>query len=51
MMLAGAAAVEMGTALYQGYGVFQEVNRGIQNYMARKKFKRVQEIVGLGHKF
>lgn len=51
LMLAGASAVEVGTALYRGYGVFAEVNRGIASYMARKKFKRVQEIVGLGHKF
>jgi dihydroorotate dehydrogenase (NAD+) catalytic subunit len=51
LMLAGASAVEVGTALYQGYGVFEEINRGIQSYMARKKFKRVQEMVGIGHKF
>lgn len=50
MFLAGAAAVEVGTALYKGYGVFGEVNRGIGDYMRRKKFKRVQEMVGLGHK-
>ncbi|MDA4122157.1 MAG: dihydroorotate dehydrogenase [Thaumarchaeota archaeon] len=49
MMLAGASAVEMGTALYQGYGVFQDVNRGIVAYMRRKKFRKVQEMVGLGH--
>ena len=51
MMLAGAGAVEIGTALYQGYGVFQEINRGVESYMKRKKFKTVQEMVGLGHKF
>jgi dihydroorotate dehydrogenase (NAD+) catalytic subunit len=51
MMLAGATAVEMGTALYKGYGVFNEVNRGIEAYMKRKKLKKVQEIVGLGHLF
>jgi dihydroorotate dehydrogenase (NAD+) catalytic subunit len=51
MMLAGAGAVEIGTALYQGYGVFQEINRGVESYMKRKKLKTVQEMVGLGHKF
>jgi dihydroorotate dehydrogenase (NAD+) catalytic subunit len=51
MFLAGAVSVEIGTALYNGYGVFNDVNHGIADYMARKRFKRVQEMVGLGHKF
>jgi len=51
MILAGASAVEVGTALYNGYGVFNEINRGIREYMTRKKVKRLQEMVGLGHKF
>jgi dihydroorotate dehydrogenase len=41
----------MGTALYGGYGIFQDVNRGIEQYMKRKKFRKVQEMVGLGHRF
>ncbi len=49
MVLAGAGAVEIGTALYQGYGVFEEINRGVLQYMRRKKFRRIQEMVGLGH--
>jgi dihydroorotate dehydrogenase (NAD+) catalytic subunit len=51
MMLAGASAVEVGTALYEGYGVFNKINRGIEEYMKRKKHRRVQDMVGLGHKF
>jgi len=49
MMFAGARAVELGTSLYQGYGIFDEINRGVLQYMRRKKFRRVQEMVGLGH--
>ena len=49
MLLAGASAVQIGTALYQGYRVFGDINRGIAQYMKRKKVKRVQELVGLGH--
>jgi dihydroorotate dehydrogenase (NAD+) catalytic subunit len=49
MIFAGAGAVELGTALYQGYGVFGDINWGLLQYMRRKKFKRVQEMVGLGH--
>ncbi|MDG6926049.1 MAG: dihydroorotate dehydrogenase [Nitrososphaerota archaeon] len=51
MLLAGASSVEVGTALYNGYGVFSDINQGITNYMVRKRFKKVQEMVGLGHKF
>ncbi|MGD0637354.1 MAG: dihydroorotate dehydrogenase [Nitrososphaerales archaeon] len=51
LILAGAAAVEVGTALYEGYGVFNKINRGIEQYMKRKKYRRVQEMVGLGHSF
>jgi dihydroorotate dehydrogenase (NAD+) catalytic subunit len=51
MLLAGASAIEIGTALYQGYGVFDDINRGIASYMTRKKYKKIEEIVGLGHRF
>lgn len=51
MMLAGASAVEVGTALYRGYGVFDEINRGIREYLTRKNCRSVKELVGLGHKF
>ncbi len=51
LILAGAAAVEVGTALYEGYGVFNKINRGIEQYMKRKKYRKVQEMVGLGHRF
>lgn len=51
MILAGAAGVEVGTALYDGYGVFGEINKGISEYMKRKKFRSVKEMVGLGHRF
>ncbi|MGA2198993.1 MAG: dihydroorotate dehydrogenase [Nitrososphaerales archaeon] len=51
LILAGACSVELGTALYEGYGVFQKINRGIERYMKRKRYRKVQEMVGLGHKF
>ncbi len=51
LILAGACSVELGTALYEGYGVFQKINRGIERYMKRKRHRKVQEMVGLGHKF
>ena len=51
MFLAGASAVELGTALYEGYGVFGSINQGIDRYMKRKKYRRLQEMVGVGHRF
>lgn len=51
MILAGASSVEMGTALYEGYGVFEKVNRGIERYMKRKRYRKIEEMVGLGHRF
>jgi dihydroorotate dehydrogenase (NAD+) catalytic subunit len=49
-ILAGASAVEIGTAMYNGYGLFDRINRGIEQYMRRKKFRKIQEMVGLGHR-
>ncbi|MDA4113896.1 MAG: dihydroorotate dehydrogenase [Thaumarchaeota archaeon] len=51
LILAGAISIEVGTALYEGYGVFNKINRGIEQYMKRKKYRKVQEMVGLGHRF
>ena len=51
LILAGAVSVEVGTALHEGYGVFNKINRGIEQYMKRKKYRKVQEMVGLGHRF
>ena len=51
LILAGARAVEVGTAMYGGYGVFREITRGVERYMKRKKYRRVEEMVGLGHSF
>jgi dihydroorotate dehydrogenase (NAD+) catalytic subunit len=50
-MLAGAAAVQIGTAIaFNGLKVFSSVNDGITKYLTRKSFKNVKEIVGLAHK-
>jgi dihydroorotate dehydrogenase (NAD+) catalytic subunit len=51
-MLAGASAVQIGTAVaFKGVGVFSSVAKGIQDYLKRKGFKNVKELVGLAHKF
>jgi dihydroorotate dehydrogenase (NAD+) catalytic subunit len=50
-MLAGASAVQIGTAIAtRNPSVFKAVNRGIQAYLKKKKFRSVKEIVGQAHR-
>lgn len=50
-LLAGATAIQIGTAIAQkGPNMFKNVTRGINNYLKRKDFKSVKEIVGLSHR-
>jgi dihydroorotate dehydrogenase (NAD+) catalytic subunit len=51
LMLAGASAVQIGTAIAtEGPSVFQLVSTGMEEYLGRKGFRNVNEIVGLAHK-
>ncbi len=48
--LAGASAVQVGTAVaFEEPSVFQSINRGVINYLKRKGYGSVKEIVGLSH--
>ena len=47
--LAGASAVQIGTAVGDNVEVFQAVTKGVETYMRRKHFGSVKEIVGLAH--
>jgi dihydroorotate dehydrogenase (NAD+) catalytic subunit len=50
-MLAGASAVEVGTAIaYRGFNVFSEITSGLRKYLERKGFGSAGEIVGLSHR-
>ncbi len=47
-MLAGASAVEVGTAIRErGFGVYKEITTGIDGYLEANGFNSVKEIVGL----
>ncbi|MEM3055288.1 MAG: dihydroorotate dehydrogenase, partial [Candidatus Bathyarchaeia archaeon] len=49
--LAGATAVQIGTAIaFKGPNVFKAVTRGINNYLKKKGFRNVKQIVGLSHR-
>ena len=49
--LAGASAVQIGTALYQGYGIISEINQGLKKYLKENEYNSISEIKGLAHNF
>ncbi len=48
--LAGASAVEIGSALWKGFEIFNELADGTRKYLTKYNFKTVREIVGLAHR-
>ena len=48
--LAGASAVQIGTAVAENTEVFQAVTKGVETYLRRKHYGSVKEIVGLAHR-
>jgi dihydroorotate dehydrogenase (NAD+) catalytic subunit len=47
--LAGASAVQIGTAVAGDLQVFQQVTAGVDAYLRRKNYRSVKDIVGLAH--
>ncbi len=51
-ILAGASAVQVGSAIGDKWlDVFSEINDGMTNYMKRKGFLKISEMVGLAKRF
>ncbi len=48
-MLAGASAVQIGSAVAADLDVFQGVTRGVEVYLRKKHYRSVKDIVGLAH--
>ena len=49
--LAGASAVQLGSAIGDNWvGVFEDINNGIIQYMKRKNYSSIKEMVGLAKK-
>jgi dihydroorotate dehydrogenase (NAD+) catalytic subunit len=47
MMLAGASAVQIGTAvMYKDLKIFDEINQGIRRYMLKQGYTRLDDFVG-----
>ena len=49
--LAGAASLQIGTSLYQGYDIIKKINTGVRDYLEVNNFNNISEIKGLSHKF
>jgi dihydroorotate dehydrogenase (NAD+) catalytic subunit len=47
MHLAGASAIQIGTALLNGFEVFKEIKQGVYEYLQREGFRTTNDIVGL----
>ena len=51
-ILAGASAVQIGSAIEKKwFGLFDEINDGIKNYMSKKGYSKIEEMIGLAKKF
>ena len=50
MILAGASAVEVGTAFFRNLGVGKEISEGFEKYVSRYGCSRLEEIKGLARK-
>ncbi len=49
--LAGASAVQIGTAFYKGTEIITEINHGLTQYLKDNGFKSINDVKGLAHQF
>jgi dihydroorotate dehydrogenase (NAD+) catalytic subunit len=47
MHLAGASAIQIGTAVLDGIDIFRRIKEGVQRYLSESGFSSIREIVGL----
>ena len=51
MIMAGAVAVEIGTAIYyRGIDVFRKVSDEIRQFMQENGYSRISDMIGIAHK-
>lgn len=51
MMMAGATAVEIGTAVYdRGVGVFQKIVAEASDWLENHNYQKISDVIGLAHK-
>jgi len=49
--LAGASAVQIGTALHEGAEIIKDIIEGLKEYLRQNEFKNISDIIGLAHEF
>ncbi|TFG27580.1 MAG: dihydroorotate dehydrogenase [Promethearchaeota archaeon] len=49
--LAGASAVQIGTALYKGLEIISEIHKGLIKYLKENEYTSINDIKGLAHHF
>jgi dihydroorotate dehydrogenase (NAD+) catalytic subunit len=49
MIMAGACAVQIGTALHKGYDIFKEITDGLSSYLDRKSMS-LDDLCGLARR-
>ena len=49
--LAGASAIQIGTGIkYRGLTIFQEICKGIEQYLEEKNYSNLSEVIGVAHR-
>jgi len=50
MMMAGASLVGIGSVVYsKGFGVFENINKGIKKFMKEEKIFNIKNLIGVAH--
>jgi dihydroorotate dehydrogenase (NAD+) catalytic subunit len=49
MMMAGATAVQIGSAVYEGTEVFSSIAMGIEQFVTERDYKDISAIIGIAH--
>ena len=50
-LLAGASAVQIGTALYQGFELIRGINEGLRLFLKEQGHDSVKQLIGLAHDY
>lgn len=51
LFLAGASALQIGTALYQGFNLISQINKDLIKYLEREKLNAISDLIGLAHQW
>ena len=50
-MIAGASAVQIGSAGSTGPRIFNQITKELKNYVEKKGLRNISEIIGIAHKY